>query len=95
MDRLQPKPDEPAYDGGIVVKPTTFGKSKTTKASGVDKVRKTIASLNAEADKRLTIDRLDPDSKLSIENQVIINKEVCVALRKEALKLTTFVKNNS
>jgi len=94
MDRLQPSPDESAYDGNIVVKSTTYGKSKTTKASGVGKVKKAIVVLNTEADKRLTIDRLDPNSPVSIDNQLLINKEVCAELRKVALMLTTFVKNN-
>jgi hypothetical protein len=89
-----PRPDESAYDGNIVVKSTTYGKSKKGKVSGITKVRRAVASLNEEADKRLTIDRLDPASPISVENQVIINKEVCAALRKQALKLTTFIKNN-
>lgn len=90
-----PRPDESAYDGNLVVKSTTFGKSNRGKVSGIDKIRQSIVSLNAEAEKRLTIDRLDPKDTLSIEQQVIVNKEVSAVLRKEALKLTTFVKNNS
>lgn len=89
-----PRPDEPAYTGDIVVKTQTYAKSKTTKASGLDRVRKAIASLDAEAASRLTIDRLDPKSDISVENQLIINKELCSILRKEALKLQTFLKNN-
>jgi len=90
-----PQADESAYDGNVVVKSTTYGKSNKGKTSGIDKVRRTIAALNVEADKRLTIDRLDPSSDVSIENQLIINKTLCAELRKQALMLTTFVRNNS
>ena len=90
-----PTPDESAYDGNIIVKRTTYGKSKTTKASGLAKVRRAIEVLNQEADKRLTLDRINPDSNRSVEIQVIVNKDVSAELRKVALMLTTFLKNNS
>lgn len=90
-----PTPDELAYDGNIIVKQTTYGKSRTTKASGLSKVRQAIDTLNKEADKRLTLDRIDPDSSRSVEIQVIVNKDVAAELRKVSLMLTTFLKNNS
>ena len=91
---ILPQPDESAYDGNLIVKTMTYGKSKTSKASGLDKVKRAIEVLNKESDKRLTLDCLDPDSDRSIEVQIIVNKEVSAELRKIALMLTTFVKNN-
>jgi hypothetical protein len=90
-----PQPDESAYTGDIIVRTQTFGKTNRTKVSGLDKVRKTRASLQIEADKRLTIDRLDPASLVSVENQLIINKEISRILNKEILTLSVFTKNNS
>ena len=91
-----PKPDELAYDGNIVVKSTTYGKSKQTESTmvDVDRVKRAIAMLNKEADKRLTIDCLDLDSNMSLETQVAVNKEVCSELRKTVAMLKTFVANN-
>lgn len=91
-----PTPDESAYDGNIIVKRTTYGKSKTVKASGLAKVRKVIAALEEEADRRVTIDRLDSNDPLySLEVQVTANKVIAAELRKQALFLKTFLKNNS
>ena len=95
MVQPQPQPDESAYSGDIIVKSTTFGKSNHGKTTGVSKVRQAITALNDESAKRLTLDCIDPNSALSVENQIIINKELAAILRKQALMLTTFVKNNS
>ena len=91
---MLPQPDESAYSGDIVVKSTTYGKSKKGKVSGVSKVKRAIEMLNKEVDKRLTIDCLDPKDSLSIEVQLLVNKELSAELRKVVLMLTTFVKNN-
>jgi len=90
-----PAPDEPAYDGSRVVKTTTYSKGAKTRVSGIKKVKQTIDSLNATIDKRLTIDAIDVTSKYSVENQILVNKLLAAELRKEVLKLTTFLKNNS
>lgn len=102
-----PRPDEPAYDGGVVVKSTTYNKSKTLKASGLNKVRLAIDALEKEAVLRGTIERikLDPkfikkvttlfkDNPSPIDFQIFINKEVNAELRKVTLQLRTFLQNN-
>lgn len=102
-----PQPDAKAYTGDIIVKTQTYAKSKAVKASGLDKVRKAVSSLQEEADKRLTLERLDltPEFLASVNEllkgsisavdfQIFINKEICATLRKEALKLKTFLQNN-
>lgn len=102
-----PQPDETAYTGDIVVKTQTYGKSKTTKASGLDRVQHALLSLEKESEKRLTIDRIDlstefitkikalfGDSASPIDFQIFINKEVNAEIRKTILQLKTFLQNN-
>ena len=89
-----PQPDESAYSGDIVVKSVTYGKSNKGRTSGIGKVRRAIDALQKEADARLTIDRLDPTSDVSIEVQLLVNKGLAAELRKQILMLTTFIKNN-
>jgi hypothetical protein len=104
---ILPPPDDSAYSGDIVVKTQTYGKSKTIKASGLDKVRKAYAVLEKEAELRGTIDRikLDPefiekikvlfkDNPSPIDFQIFINKEVALEIRKIQLQLKTFLQNN-
>lgn len=102
-----PAPDESAYDGDIVVKSRTYNKSKSVKASGLNKVRQAHAMLEKEAILRGTIERikLDPefikkikelfaDNPSPIDFQIFINKEVSEELRKVMLQLKTFLQNN-
>lgn len=102
-----PKPDAPAYDGDIVVKSRTYNKSKTVKASGLDKVRGAYAALEKEAILRGTINKIDitpefiakikelfKDNPSPIDFQIFINKEVNEELRKVMLQLKTFLQNN-
>lgn len=90
-----PTPDEPAYSGDRVVKTVTYGKSKKSTVSGIRKVKESVDSLNKAVDKLLTFDAIDPNSKYSIETQVLVNKLAAAKVRAEALKLATFVKNHS
>lgn len=102
-----PDTDEPAYDGSVVVKNQTYGKSKTIKSSGLDKVRKAYLALEKEAILRGTIERISVDPKFikkintlfkenpsPIDFQIFINKEVNAEIRKVMLQLKTFLQNN-
>lgn len=94
---MMPQSDESAYDGNLVVKRTTYGKSSrgNSRVAEVDRVKRAIDTLNKEADRRLTIDALNLDDARVLEFQVAVNKEVVAELRKVTLMLKTFVANNS
>jgi len=101
------RPDASAYDGDIVVKTRTYGKSRTVKASGLNKVRQAYDMLEKEAVLRGTINKIDlspefiakikelfKDNPSPIDFQIFINKEVNDELRKIMLQLKTFLQNN-
>ena len=92
---VSPTPDELAYSGDRVVKTTTYGKSKKSTVSGIRKVKESVNHLNKAVDKLLTLDAIDAGSKYSIETQVLVNKLAASIVRAEAVRLATFIKNNS
>lgn len=105
-----PAPDALAYDGNLVVKRTTFGRSNRgdTALDAVVKTRRAIALIDKEIESRTGIDRVNVDPAFlanltkvlekpmsAVEFQIFLNKEVVSELRKANNILKTFVANNS
>ena len=90
-----PQADFSVYDGNTVVKTSLYSKANLdeTKAIESERAKRLVDSLEITINKYLTFDSLDY-SRSDIEDQMRVNKKVADELRKEMLKLKTFIANN-